>query len=100
MLTATISTHISTAGSNVTLNCNISDKGTPPALLTWRRNGQDLISDGDIVSVNDTIMTLTLINVTLESAGVYICAATSVLSYRSDAVELFVKGRAEIMPKN
>ncbi|XP_065913012.1 uncharacterized protein [Dysidea avara] len=90
VLSATISTYISTAGSNVTLSCNISDKGMPPALLTWRRNGQDL-SDGGIVSVNDTIMTLTLVNVTLESAGVYVCTATTVLSYRSAAVELFVK---------
>ncbi|XP_065912987.1 titin-like isoform X2 [Dysidea avara] len=90
VLSAITSTQISTAGSNVTLSCNISNKGTPPALLTWRRNGQDL-SDGGIVSVDETFMTLTLVNVTLESAGVYVCAATSVLSYRSDAVELFVK---------
>ena len=92
VISATISTYASKTGSNVTLSCNISDKGTPEALFTWRKSGQDL-SDGEIASVNETVMTLTLVNVTMESAGVYTCAATSALSYRSDVVVLLVEGK-------
>jgi len=90
VITATISTYVSKTGSNVSLSCNISDKGTPEASFTWRKSGQDL-SDGGIASVNEAVMTLTLVNVTMESAGLYTCAATSVLSYRSDVVELLVE---------
>jgi len=90
VISATISTHVSTTGSNVTLSCNIGDKGTPEATFTWRRNGQDL-SDGGAASLNETFMTLTLVNVTLESTGVYTCTAMNILSYRRDTVELLVE---------
>ena len=90
VIAAAITTYISTVGSNVTLTCSVSDKGTPPATFSWRRNGYELNNNNNIV--NDTIMALVLTNVTMESAGTYVCSGTGVLSYRSDAVELIVEG--------
>ena len=89
VIDAAITTYISTVGSNVTLICTVSDKGTPPATFSWRRNGYEL-NDNNIV--NDTVMALVLTNVTMESVGTYVCSGTGVLSYRSDVVELIVEG--------
>ncbi|XP_065913104.1 netrin receptor DCC-like isoform X3 [Dysidea avara] len=92
VIDAAITTYISTVGSNVTLICTVSDKGTPPATFSWRRNGYEL-NDNNIV--NDTVMALVLTNVTMESVGTYVCSGTGVLSYRSDVVELIVEDSLE-----
>ena len=91
VIVAVTPSYISIIGSNVTLRCDIINKGTPQASFSWRRNGNE-INDDKRISVNDTAMSLTLINITMESSGRYFCIGTSVVSHRSDTVELIVEG--------
>ena len=77
-------------GSQAFLRCDIIERGIPPAKFGWKKDGYDL-SNVYPVSVNDSILTLQLSNVTMDSSGVYVCIASSTLSYHTDTVELIVK---------
>ena len=77
-------------GSRAVLRCNIIERGIPLATFSWKKDGSDL-SSVYRVSVNDSILTLQLSNVTMDSSGVYVCTASNKLSYHTDTVELIVK---------
>ena len=91
MIIAASPFYISTVGSSVTLTCNIVDKGAPQTSFSWRRNGNE-INDESRLSINDTAMSLTLTNITMDNGGTYFCTGTGVISHRRDAVELIVEG--------
>ena len=90
---ASPSTYTSFIGSNVVLRCNIIDKGTPPAEFSWSKAGYRMNGEYIIV-INSTAMEITFLNLTLDNAGVYTCAADGLLSYHSDSVELIVQSKS------
>lgn len=93
MISAAKPTYTSVIGSNVILRCYIHNKGIPQAVFSWKKNGNTLNGNYSIF-IDSTVMKITLINLTLDSAGVYTCAANGLLSYRSQSVELIVEGES------
>ena len=91
VIIAASSSYISTVGSSITLTCNIVDKGAPQTSFSLRRNGNE-INDESRLSINDTAMSLTLTNITMDNGGIYFCTGTGVISHRRDTVELIVEG--------
>ena len=83
--------YVSAIGSNVTLSCHITNHGTPVATFGWRRRGSWL--SNNLISMNSTHFSLTLLNLREDDAGRYSCAAQDVLSvtYIQD-VSLCIKG--------
>ena len=91
ILVANIRKYTTTLGSQITLICDIIDRGMPPAKFGWKRDGHYLKNEY-LVSANDSAISLTLSNVTLANAGSYICTATNAgLSYRTDTIELNIE---------
>ena len=72
----------------MTIACNITNPGIPPASFQWNKNGRTISYDTSLSS--DSLLALTLRNVTKQDAGVYICIARNRLSYQNDQIELNV----------
>ena len=72
----------------MTLVCNITNPGIPPASFEWNQNGRTISYDTSLSS--DSLLALTLRNVTKEDNGVYTCIARNRLSYQHDQIELHV----------
>ena len=72
----------------MTLKCNITALGVPTATFGWDKNGHAISHDVTISS--NSLLALTLMNVTMEDAGVYTCVARSRVAYRNDHIELNV----------
>ena len=89
MISAANSTHTSTIGSNITLICNIIDQGVPQAAFSWSRTGYEL-NGKYAITINSSVMAITLTALTFNDSGVYTCTATGLLSYRSANIELVV----------
>ncbi|XP_065913521.1 uncharacterized protein [Dysidea avara] len=86
--------YTTTVGTQVTLACDIIDRGFPPATFGWIRDGHDLRNDHSVIA-NGSVISLTMCNVKIASAGKYTCTASNAgLSYRTDTVELNVLERS------
>ena len=84
-------------GTQVTLACDIIDRGFPPATFGWIRDGHDLRNDHSVIA-NGSVISLTMCNVKIASAGKYTCTASNAgLSYRTDTVELNVLESKEVI---
>ena len=77
--------------------CRILNQGVPLAQFRWIRDGTEI--NGDNSETNHSNMILTLLNVTVDDAGVYTCSATSERSYRSDHIILTVLKNSEYICK-
>ena len=72
----------------MTLVCNITNPGIPSASFEWNKNGRTISYDTSLGS--DSLLALTLRNVTKEDTGVYTCIARNILSYQNDQIKLNV----------
>ena len=82
------SNYTAVVGSQVTLECNITAPGIPTATFGWNKNGHTI--SHDITISNNSLLTLTSMNVTMEDAGVYTCEARNTVAYENDHIELNV----------
>lgn len=80
-------------GTSVTLSCK-ELTSTPPANTTWRRGlQQELIMTGSkyIISEEDPLVKLTILNITKDDEGVYFCHSENPMGVRELEVYLTVK---------
>ena len=88
-------------GMNITITCE--SIGIPLPVITWSRN-EEALSDGDSVSISDTIMEddensnitrvvvdLTIASTSREDTGVYICSASNDIGTDSSNVSIIVQ---------
>ena len=75
-----------TSGANVTLVCEIVHLGEPRASFEWKKNGENV----DVTAINNSFITITLLNVTTHDTGTYTCTATGLQSYHNDSIWLHV----------
>ncbi|KAM6965389.1 V-set and immunoglobulin domain-containing protein 10 [Aplochiton taeniatus] len=79
-------------GSNVTLTCTEANS-LPPASTTWRRTNNDAVVSGSrfILSQEGPNYQLTIVNVTKEDEGFYLCHSENLLMVQAQEVHLTVK---------
>ena len=91
VISAAKHTYTSMAGSNIILRCYIINKGIPQAVFSWKKNGNAMNGEYSIsINTSRSIMEITLTNLTLDNAGVYICDANALLSHDTDRVRLII----------
>ncbi len=83
-------------GSNITLSCTETDS-LPPAKTVWTQKDKNIINTTSkyIVSDNNPIYKLTIINVTEEDEGIYFCYSINPLGPKELEVYLTVKSKLE-----
>ena len=90
MITAVKSRYVKAVGSRIaTLECNISNQGIPQANFGWKKNGQAI--NNEYIYINDTLISITLFDLTEEDSGLYTCVAVGRYSDHTDNIELIVE---------
>ena len=66
--------------------CEIVSLGEPSAAFGWKKNGKNVYG----ITINNSFIAITILNVTTQDTGTYTCTATGLQSYHNDTIQLQV----------